>query len=138
MPANNFVTATMICIIVLGFLVLIQMVAMTVLLLAMKNLTQEINEQLNPLISKVNSLLTILNGMVQNVQEKTEHIVDKTAQTNDEVQNRIVSIAELLQQLTASPMIQGAAAIAGLAKGVSTWRMKRQQRKEPQEKDDTA
>ena len=137
MPANNFVTATMICIIVLGFLVLIQMVAMTVLLLAMKNLTQEINEQLNPLISKVNSLLTIFNGMAQNVQEKTEHIVDKTAQTNDEVQNRIMSIAELLQQITASPMIQGAAAIAGLTKGVSTWRMKRQQRKEPQEKDET-
>lgn len=124
MPSGFAITAIVIMI-VLGLIVVIQMIAITALLLVLKNIAQEIRERVDPLLAKVNSLLITANDMAQTVQGKTEHIADRATQTSDVVATGIERTTHLLQRVIAAPIIGGSAFSAGVARGLQAWRSAR-------------
>jgi len=116
-------------VILIGIVVMVELVAMTVLLLVLKNLLQEIRERVDPLIAKANVLLATANEMAQTLQERSEHIAERTAETNDIISNRMEKTTGLIQHVVADPIIGGIATIEGLRRGYTTWRVLRQLRR---------
>ncbi|MHB9132136.1 MAG: DUF948 domain-containing protein [Armatimonadota bacterium] len=107
--------------IVIGFLVAVELIALTVLFVAIQKLVRDIYERMDPLAVKVNTLMDTVNDLAQNVQSKTEHIAEKTAKTTDDVSERVEKTSELMQGVVATPIIKGMALMEGLVRGTATW-----------------
>jgi hypothetical protein len=128
---QGFMIAAVIIMIVLGLLVVIQMIAITALLLMMKTLAQEIREQVEPVAAQVRMLMQTVNELAKTLQGKTEHIAETTAGTTDVVADRVKKTTLLLQRLLVSPLISGAATTEGIVRGVKAWRQERHRRHAP-------
>lgn len=111
-----------------GVLLVLELFALTVLILAIKNLVQELREHADPLISKANSLMVTANEVAGTVQGQTEHIAETTAHTTDVVANRVERTSRLLQNVVTSPIIASSAAMAGVRRGLAVWRAVRDRR----------
>jgi len=108
----------------------IELIIITALLQAVRNLVVEIREHLDPLASKANALLTTANAMAETVQERTERIADQAVRTSTTVGDGVQATSRVVERVVAVPVIKGSAAMAGLRRGVSIWQALRRERRD--------
>jgi len=127
MTALNIIAIS--TIITIGVVVVVLLIALVVLLIAVKNLTVEIREHLDPLVTKANMLLITANEMAEKVQDRTDTIADQAAHTTTVVGSGVEHTSRLVQRLIASPVIRGSATMAGIRHGLLLWKSLRLARK---------
>lgn len=123
------VTAAVITIVIIGVVLIVQMFFMTAMLLSIRNLTQELRENIDPILARTNSLVATATETVELLQKRTGHIADQAAHTSDVVSDRVEKTTDLVQKIISVPLIGGFAGIAGLFRGLQTWQTLRAQRR---------
>ena len=125
MPTNGLIIALSIAIIVIGLVLILLLAAMTILILAIKNLITELREHADPLVTSINSLLLTAKDVAETVQVGTERIATQAAHTTEVVGGRVEGVSGLLHRMTTGTLIQGMAFMRGVRAGVAAWRTAR-------------
>lgn len=121
-------TAAVVAVIVIGLLLVIQLVIMSVLILAITRLVQEARERMDPLVTKVDHLLAVVGATAEHAQGKANTAIDATSKATTTVAGGVEKTGRLAQRVVAWPIVAVLAASDGLKTGYQTWRDARRRR----------
>lgn len=127
---NAFITASIIAMLIIGVIVIAELIAVTVLLLSLRRLVQEVAKRVDPVLRKTSHLLSDAEDMTKKVRHATDRISARAEQVSDRVAERVDRTTGLMQQVVSWPIIGTLAMVAGVRRGVRTWRMIRRGRKD--------
>jgi predicted PurR-regulated permease PerM len=115
-------TAAVITVVLIGLLLVIQLVIMSVLILTITRLLQEVRERIDPLISKADQVLAVVSATAEHAQSKVNTAVDATSKATVSVAGGVEKTTRVAQRVVLWPFVTVLAAADGLRSGVRTWR----------------
>ncbi len=124
-----FEITAIVVLILIGILLVIELFAMTALLLSIKNMSDKIQEDIVPLLEKGGQLLDTMNKVAEDVQRKSERVTETTAHTAETISEGLADTSRIAQKVVTTPIFSGMALFTGVKRAFAIWKKAHASRK---------